>query len=152
MKTRDRTKLYQAISGAWSRSTSADPARWTESNPAWGQCAVTALLVQDALGGRLARTMIDGVSHYYNLLPTGEAVDLTRGQFPAGSVATDKTIRDRDYVLSFPETSRRYGVLKAAVRMFEADQRQPPRNHTGLSRRRRSISASPCPSGPSTPS
>jgi hypothetical protein len=121
MKTGDRAELFAAFRRAWSRSTSADPDGWTEGNAAWGQCAVTALLVQDALGGRLVRATIDGVPHYYNLLDSSEEVDLTREQFPPASVATDESLRDRDYVLSFPDTNRRYRLLKAAVAALEHD-------------------------------
>lgn len=41
----------EAIRKSWSRETCypEDQDRWSETNPAIGQCAVTALLVQDIL-------------------------------------------------------------------------------------------------------
>jgi hypothetical protein len=133
MKRGDRSSLFRALRRAWSRSTSADPAGWTASNPAWGQCAITALAVQDVLGGRLVRTVVDGTSHYYNLLDNGEEVDLTREQFGAGPVVSARQIRDRSYVLSFPDTANRYLALKAA-----ASSGAPRRHAIGTSSRRRS--------------
>src|ERR1700724_3464771 len=45
--------LVARLAQAWSRDTSSDAEHWSASNPAWGQCAVTALIVQDLLGGHL---------------------------------------------------------------------------------------------------
>ena len=111
----DRDSLFTALRRAWSRSTSADPGGWAPDNPAWGQCAVTALVVQDILGGRLVRAAVNGMSHYYNLLDTGEQIDLTLEQFPAGSSLEDQAFREREYVLSFADTARRYQLLKETI-------------------------------------
>ena len=46
-----------------------------------GQCAVTALVVQDFLGGELIRAFVCGESHYWNRLPDGSELDLTADQF-----------------------------------------------------------------------
>jgi hypothetical protein len=138
MKPTDRSTLFRTIRQAWSRSTSADPAGWTASNPAWGQCAVTALVVQDALGGELVRTIVDYRSHYFNLLEDGDEIDLTREQFPVGAVASGRHVRDRRYVLSFPDTAYRYGVLKAAVGALD----QPGRGGPGRRRGKRPRAAS----------
>ena len=54
---------------AWHADTSFAPADWSPDNPAFGQCAVTALIVQDLFGGELLRACIAGGSHYWNLLP-----------------------------------------------------------------------------------
>ena len=105
----DLTTLERRLQREWCRETSADPEHWSGQNPAWGQCAVTALIVQDTLGGEFLRARIDGVSHYWNRLPSGENVDLTRHQFVGGgSVESETEVRTRDYVLSFPETRERY--------------------------------------------
>lgn len=105
-----------AIRDAWNSETSADPAKWHSDNPAWGQCAVTALLVQEELGGKLLRAEVNGVSHYWNWLPTGEEVDLTREQFGPRAVVPKGEVRSRDYVLSFPATHARYTTLRREVR------------------------------------
>lgn len=101
------------LRNAWSKETSADPDNWKETNPAWGQCAISALVIQDLLGGKLLRTKINGTSHYYSELPNGQALDVTREQFAAIESMEPPVIRERDYVLSFPDTAHRYEILKA---------------------------------------
>lgn len=103
----------------WCAETSADPEGWTEENPAWGQCAVSALVIQDALGGDLLRSLVyrDSevlTSHYYNRLPNGAVVDVTREQFLPGDVVAEESTetRDRAYVLDNPDTNARYELLK----------------------------------------
>ena len=78
-----------AIRAAWGRDTSDDPDEWSELNPARGQCAVTALLVRELLGGEIlvANVLRDGrrvERHAWNRLPSGLTLDLTREQFVNG--------------------------------------------------------------------
>lgn len=108
-------QLEEALEATWRRTTSADPIGWSATNAAWGQCAVTALIVQDYHGGALRRGLIDGVSHYWNVLDDGHVIDLTLKQFSHPAPATEIQVRDRDYVLSFPETRARYDELRSAV-------------------------------------
>ena len=118
------------ISRCWSAETSSDPDHWTPENPAWGQCAVSACLVQDVLGGEILWTKavcLDGkeYSHYFNVLPNGAVLDMTRQQFPDGTVLVPdggipKTHSNsgkdfgstRDYVLSYQTTRDRYMRLR----------------------------------------
>jgi hypothetical protein len=109
-------RLADQLARAWSRETSYDPKGWSVKNPALGQCAVTALIVQDELGGELCSGMLGGVPHYWNRLPRGEEIDLTRHQFPDGLVTDRVEVVRRDYVLSFPDTVRRYNRLLRRVR------------------------------------
>ncbi|MBI1363082.1 MAG: hypothetical protein GC134_03780 [Proteobacteria bacterium] len=105
----------------WCAETSADPANWTPENPAYGQCAVTALLVQDLCGGEIVwaeAVLPDGskVSHYFNRLDGGEELDVTRGQFPEGTIVPEGKPRKpgqdtRAYVLAYPVTVARYKLL-----------------------------------------
>jgi hypothetical protein len=120
--TRDREleSLADMLEQAWSRDSSADPERWTVDSPACGQCAVTALVVQDEFGGDLLRTTVDGLSHYWNRLPDGSEVDLTRQQFAEGATYGPTVVRDREYVLSFPDTVRRYLLLRRRVGSSDA--------------------------------
>jgi nucleoside 2-deoxyribosyltransferase len=111
----DRRALLRVLKRAWDATTSASPGEWSPENPALGQCAVTALVVQDRFGGDLLRTTVGGVSHYFNRLPSGQCVDLTFQQFAHGSEYGEVVERDRDYVLGFEATRRRYNVLRKRV-------------------------------------
>ena len=119
----------------WSVETSSDPDGWRKRNPvkrkrlirvperlnpAWGQCAVTALIVQDLVGGDLVRvvaTLPDNseVSHYFNRLVDGRDVDLTRHQFPEGTIFSRPERRTRQYVLSYEMTAWRYMRLMTKI-------------------------------------
>lgn len=116
-------ELEQLLKQAWTRETSSDPARWTPENPAWGQCAVTALVVHDYLGGRLlwaSARLPDGqeISHYFNETTQNEIIDVTRHQFPSGTIIPEgkdkkkEFATTRDYVLSYALTAQRYTALK----------------------------------------
>lgn len=108
--------LERALADSWSRETSADPAAWTADNAAWGQCAVSALIVQDYLGGELRRGEVGPISHYWNVLPSGEEIDVTRHQFADDVEIAHVEPRTREYLLSHADTARRYVALARAVR------------------------------------
>lgn len=81
--------LEAAIRASWSRETSADPDEWTVDNPARGQCDATAVVLRSYLGGEIlvADILCDGrrvERHAWNRLPSGLALDLTRGQLRPG--------------------------------------------------------------------
>ena len=85
--------LESAISASWSLE-SCDPVdapTWTPAEPSQGQCAVTALVVHDLLGGELLEAEVlhaDGSHqgfHYWNRF-VGVDVDLTARQFRQGEV------------------------------------------------------------------
>lgn len=88
-----------AIRRAWGGDTSADE-NWTPEKPELGQCAVTALIIQDLFGGELLRTVANGESHYYNSID-GQIVDPTRAQFDEPLELEEPVERERGYVLSF---------------------------------------------------
>lgn len=106
-----REELAEFLRQCWERETSYDPTRWSPDNRAWGQCAVTALIVQDLLGGDLLRGSVNGVEHYWNRLPDLSEVDLTRHQFGHSARAQEPSTVLREYVLGYPDTRRRYDRL-----------------------------------------
>ena len=85
-------RIEEAVRGSWSRETCdpVDLGEWSERNPARGQCGVTALVIQDLLGGELLVAEVwhtDGSRqgmHYWNRLSGGLELDLTRAQFKNG--------------------------------------------------------------------
>ncbi len=118
--------LAGALRAAWCRETSSDPDAWTPENPAWGQCAVTAVVVRDMLGGEVVwgeAALPDGrrISHYWNRI-AGRDIDLTREQFPAGTQLPPGGPRRADipdtaaYVLSHPATRDRHALLISHLR------------------------------------
>lgn len=119
-------ELREALRQSWSAETSSDLNNWTPENPAWGQCAVTGCIVQDYCGGNLLRAFFDiihnekilNVSHYWNQLLDGSEVDLTREQFAENTIVPTGTIKERSYVLSYPDTVRRYEILKPRVEEY----------------------------------
>jgi hypothetical protein len=115
-------RLAQELRETWSADTSVDPVGWSAVNPAWGQCAITALLVQDIAGGTLLRCRIGGVSHYFNRLSDGEVVDLTREQFPSDAAMSEVEESSRDYVTSFEQTRRRYARLRRRLERAPDDE------------------------------
>src|ERR1700710_337662 len=94
--------VEQVIRASWS-GASCDPvdAPWSPENPAKGQCGVTALVVQEHLGGDLLLADVahaDGTRqgvHYWNRLPDGTELDLTREQFVTGEVIGEPRVVQR---------------------------------------------------------
>lgn len=105
----------------WSWGADTAKGDWKEEIPSLNQCAVTALVVQDYFGGDLMRCKLnDGDSHYWNRLPSGDEIDLTFQQFSYTKQIDDggKIVREREYVLSFPDTLERYNILKYRVEEY----------------------------------
>jgi hypothetical protein len=109
------------LSFALLHSWGADTAKgnWREDIPSLNQCAVTALVVQDFFGGELLRCPLgENDSHYWNNTDEFGEIDLTFSQFAVDHSEDDleqTVVRDRDYVLSFPDTKMRYEILKKRV-------------------------------------
>ena len=73
----DPDDVQRALRRAWSSSTAS---QWTASNPAAGQCNVTALLIQELFGGDLLKTPLPAGDHFYNRIE-GRRYDFTACQF-----------------------------------------------------------------------
>ena len=95
------SEVEQAVRASWGRDT-RDPdatSEWRADNPARGQCGVTALVIQDLLGGDLilGEAYLDGEkvdNHYWNRFGSGVDIDLTREQFREGqTVVGDKVVK-----------------------------------------------------------
>jgi len=119
------TELQEALQKSWCKETAYDAGDWSKENPAIGQCAVTALIVNDYFGGEIVwaeAVQPDGrkISHYFNLID-GKEVDITRTQFPEGTIIpqgaakTKEFKTTREFMLSNDNTKKRYEVLKELV-------------------------------------
>lgn len=118
----DRVKLALVsaiLTRVWCKETASPvcKADWSEQNPSLGQGAVTALIIDEMMGGYIMRTVVGNYgSHYYNVLPDGNVCDLTKGQFPPGVIVPEGQIVDRDTVFcsqraKAARTSERYALL-----------------------------------------
>lgn len=128
MKTSKIAKLFppflelmlpELMKLAWRRETSSPLVhdQWRPDDPGKGQDAITALVVQDHLGGELLRADIkDYGFHYWNRLPDGREYDLTLEQLPKdrtrpkGQVVARKDVLDSDRAVA-KSTRDRYSML-----------------------------------------
>lgn len=106
----DINKLKSLLETSWSKETCSPGLRnnWSSDNPSLGQCAISALIVNDFFGGKIMRCMASSGSHYYNLIDD-EIVDLTVEQF-LGEIPMyeEGQERTREYLLGNEDTKNRY--------------------------------------------
>ncbi|MBB1261587.1 YunG family protein [Streptomyces alkaliterrae] len=104
--------LDRALRASWAADTCSpdDVTRvpWSADNPSWGHCDITALIVNDVFGGELVvgEVFLDTEQrgfHWWNRLPSGVELDLTREQFRRG-----ETVRDARAVARPPGPLRRW--------------------------------------------
>lgn len=87
----------ERVEAAWCKNSSYCPEDWGSTDEAWGQCAVTAVLLQEVWGGELVRGWAVNerehirTRHYWNHV-NGIDVDLTWRQFPVGTTIQDREI------------------------------------------------------------
>ena len=101
--------LLERFQSAWSTETSS---KWRSDNPACGQCSVTALVVQDLVGGHILKTSVEGQWHFYNSVD-GQRFDLTDTQFERPIEYQDLPSSRRE---ALEDTStNQYEILKRRV-------------------------------------
>lgn len=114
------TDLARALRQSWNSDTCAPEgaATWNADNPAREQCITTALVVHDELGGELVRGEVHVAGehvdyHWWNRLPDGSELDLTREQFANDEhiVGSTTVARPNDGGRVAPQ----YKVLRARV-------------------------------------
>ena len=119
-------ELKQLLTYSWEESTCSPGLRskWNEENPSLGQCAITALIVNDFFGGKIMRCMSSTGSHYYNLIDD-EIVDLTVEQF-LGEIPEYENgeERTREYLLSNEDTKKRYLLLNKNLAIAKKEEEE----------------------------
>ena len=109
--------MLEMFRNAWNAET-AHPAyrdKWSPNNPSAGQCAVTALIVQEILGGDIYSCKVGHASHFVNIV-NGKIFDLTADQF--GGVDNIKYVnnsfklKSRKSLLQNKDVRIRYELLK----------------------------------------
>lgn len=106
-------KLKLLLADSWEGRTCSPGLRnnWSKEIPSLGQCAITALIVNDFFGGKIMRCMTSLGSHYYNLIDN-KFIDLTVEQF-LGEIPQYENgqERTREYLLNNEDTRKRYEIL-----------------------------------------
>lgn len=117
--------LYDALcDGLWRLETCAPRLqdRWASSHCSWGQCSITAFLVQDLFGGEVYGVPREGCTfHCYNVVD-GVRFDLTSEQFGDEAfslVYDDMHPQSREVHFAKEEKKQRYLVLKALVEGYK---------------------------------
>ena len=102
-------QIMKALYKSWSSDSSS---KWSQDNPAKGQCGVTALVVNDILGGEIKKTKLPDGWHFYNFI-NGKRYDLTVSQFKEDILYMDiPSNRDE----AFSDTNeKQYNYLKQSV-------------------------------------
>ena len=115
--------IENALRTSWAADTCSPDdmtrAAWTSSNPAWGHCDITALIVNDIFGGdlMLGEAHLNGEQqgyHWWNRLPNTIEVDLTREQFRCGQTVTAGRVVQRP-AGQLPRQWDEYQVLRHRV-------------------------------------
>lgn len=108
--------LYTILRKAQCKETAypSCQAEWVPSDPSYGQCAITAMLVHDMFGGTIHRIRVNGGgTHYFNKI-NGHYIDFTVEQFDLynipGSYEPNEEI-PRQYCGKNADTAKRYKVL-----------------------------------------
>ncbi|MFE1794204.1 hypothetical protein ACFW7J_38330 [Streptomyces sp. NPDC059525] len=116
------TDIERAVRGSWSAETCTPEyrSRWTPDNPARDQCGVTAMVLNDLLGGEVVRgeVHVDGVRvdyHWWNRLGAGVDVDLTREQFGPEEIVTGGVVIPRPPVAEWRRLREEYELLRERV-------------------------------------
>ncbi|CAH0344029.1 hypothetical protein [Bacillus sp. CECT 9360] len=108
-------QLLPILQRAWSLYSSS---KWTQNNPAKGQCGVTALIINDIFGGEIFKTP-EGW-HFYNKINQNYH-DLTASQF---STQIQYLNVPSNRVEAFNDTNeKQYGYLKEKIYRYLKEDR-----------------------------
>ncbi len=116
-------RLKEAIMKSWGEDTCHYKFLWRDKSlpDSAGHCRVVSLIVQDYLGGSILYSHVKGNmnwDHYWNLLPSGKELDLTKDQFSKNIKLVKSKKVSRKEVLSSKRTTRGYELLKNRVKNY----------------------------------
>lgn len=113
--------LFRILLKCWEKETAypASQADYIKDNdPTYGQCAITAIIVNDIFGGTIHKIKIDGGgTHYFNKID-GHYIDLTRDQFDLYNINVNYEQNEevtKEQCLNNEDTLKRYNVLKEHI-------------------------------------
>ncbi|QMU70208.1 hypothetical protein [Streptacidiphilus sp. P02-A3a] len=114
--------IERAVRSSWGADTCPPEGRlrWSADDPARGQCGVTAMVLNDLLGGELIRgeVQINGEFrdyHWWNRIGLGVEIDLTREQFRHEEIVTGGTVIPRPPVTDWRRLREEYELLRGRV-------------------------------------
>lgn len=96
--------LKSALFSSWSLASSTI---WRSDNPAKGQCGVTALVVNDLLGGQILKTKLSEGWHFYNVIEHNR-YDFTASQFSKPFIYEDIPSNRREAFMDCNENQYLY--------------------------------------------
>jgi len=115
-----KDKFRSAFNASWSKDTCLPSMKdqWNETSKEIGQCAVTALILQEYFGGQIL--YCSDLDHYWNILPDNNELDMTFSQFTNNENKSVTDIISREKILSSEneityQTRKRYYLLKSNV-------------------------------------
>lgn len=97
---KDFKKIEKAFEYAWSEETTSPIIKneWSEDNKAYGQCAITALIICDLYGGKIIYDKAN--LHVWNELPDGTQQDFSRKQYKQDLIFTVYKYKTKEDLLS----------------------------------------------------
>lgn len=108
--------LYNILQKCWSKETAYPSCQkdWVNSDKSYGQCAITAMIVNDMFGGTIhkIKTQPSG-THYFNKIEN-QYLDLTSEQFDLYSIQVNyepNQLVDRKWCGKNEDTNNRYHLL-----------------------------------------
>lgn len=116
-------ELFAVLEQCWSKETAYPSCQeeWVPSDPSYGQCAITAMLVCDMFGGSIHKIRVSGGgTHYFNKI-NGKYVDLTREQFDLYNLSVDYEVNQevaREYCGKNRDTKNRYHQLQRNIMAY----------------------------------
>lgn len=114
----DLITARELVESFWGKDTTYSPKDYDGKDPAYGQCVVTALVVQDLCGGSIvcgeANENGKRVRHYWNRI-NGLDVDLTWRQFRAGTTVSKVKEVLRYQLTRQPAVNNRYKRLRQKI-------------------------------------
>jgi hypothetical protein len=108
-KTIKVEEIKKVLLDSWSLESSS---KWSKDNPTKGQCGVTALLVNDILGGEIRKTKLPDGWDFYNFI-NKKRYDLTDSQFIENITYKD-LLSNREEAFS-DTNAEQYNYLKQKV-------------------------------------
>lgn len=92
-----------------------------DKDPTYGQCAITAMIVNDVFGGTIHRIKVEGGTHYFNKIE-GHYIDLTRDQFDLYNISVNCEPNEeipRERLGNSGDTKNRYDKLLSKLKELD---------------------------------